>query len=289
MSVRLPITPMRQPSTLNGQANGRLAPHLLVPVGVGNALQEATAARSWRALFASMRAATGIDLRHVGHYRTYQEQVNLFLSRYEPVGYGTFVITPTSRRKTWEDGPRLGYPSKWWRKIRRSDGSYPATAASPGTSNHGWGLALDLAEEYDADPQPDPIRNQMVNWLVAHAGTYGISAELQSEPWHWRYVAGDAIPQATLAYEGGVKEPDYPLPTLKLGSRGHEVVKFQQHYNWWNCEGFAPVSVDGNFGPQTEKAMRAFQRGLGVPDDGVYGPVTAAKYREVLMALERGK
>ncbi len=108
MSVRLPITPMRQPSTLNGQANGRLAPHLLVPVGVGNALQEATATRSWRALFASMRAATGIDLRHVGHYRTYQEQVNLFLARYVRAGFGYVVITPRRRRTTWVGGARLG-------------------------------------------------------------------------------------------------------------------------------------------------------------------------------------
>lgn len=276
---------MVHPSTLAGQTNGRLPAHLLTLVGVGNALQEVTAARSWRALFAAMRTATGIDLRHVGHYRSYNDQVRLFVARYQPVSYGRWLATSSAHRKTWGEAPSLGYSSKWWVKIKHANGSYPATAATPGTSNHGWGLALDLAEEYDADATPDAIRATMVNWLAANARFYGVSAELQSEPWHWRYVTGDAIPAATLAYETGVAEPDIPRPTLRVGSKGPEVVRFQQHYNYWNCEGFAPVVVDGDFGAQTDKAMRAFQRGLGVTDDGVYGPVTAGRYRRLLLDL----
>lgn len=285
---------MVHPSSLRGVQNGEIPSDRLELVGVGSARQERTAARSWKALFAEMRRATGIELRHVGEYRSYDQQVRLFTSRYEPCSAATYWVTPSSRRKQWPDEPRkpdLLKGRTYWRKIRRPDGSYPATAATPGTSNHGWGLALDLAEEYDSDTSPDPIRTHMVQWLCDNAHRFGISAELQSEPWHWRYVAGDNIPRATLDWErgeAGPGEPDYPKPTLRVGSKGAEVRKFQEHFNFWRCEGRGPITVDGDFGAQTEAAMRAFQRGLGVGDDGVYGPVTANRYRDVLVLL-RGR
>ena len=36
-----------------------------------------------------------------------------------------------------------------------------------------------------------------------------------------------------------------------------------------------PLAVDGDFGPKTESALVKVQAFWGVPDDGVYGPVTA--------------
>jgi LAS superfamily LD-carboxypeptidase LdcB len=66
-------------------------------------------------------------------------------------------------------------------------------AAAPGTSNHGWGLAVDFAEELDGDTQPESVSAKFVKWLIRNAATYGFSAEVQSEPWHWRYVAGDKL------------------------------------------------------------------------------------------------
>jgi peptidoglycan hydrolase-like protein with peptidoglycan-binding domain len=279
--AKLPIHPMRMPSSLNGQQNGKLPAHLLKSIGVGSARMELTAARSFVAMFSEAKRA-GFEVRHVGDYRSFEAQLRLFLQRYEPTSAGTYMVTSPGNRKKWDAARSHGYDSIYWRKIKRPDGSYSATAATPGNSNHGWGLALDIAEEYDSDSAPDPIRAVFVNWLVANAHRYGISAELQSEPWHWRYVSGDSIPMATLHFErnGGVT-PDtvtpvpgpaivfaYPGNPIVLGSQG-EAVKLVQ-----KVVGATP---DGDFGSVTQRRVKNWQAANGLLADGVVGPVTWKK------------
>jgi hypothetical protein len=87
-----------------------------------------------------------------------------------------------------------------------------AVAAVPGTSNHGWALAIDTGEENDTDVATDPLDNVTLAWLVANEGRFGFSHELQSEPWHIRYWSGDSIPAAVLEFEGkGQDDMDYFL------------------------------------------------------------------------------
>jgi hypothetical protein len=67
----------------------------------------------------------------------------------------------------------------------------PLLAAVPGTSNHGWGLAVDLcggAQSYDSAEYA---------WLRAHARGYGWANPRwarhgtgREEPWHWEFVGG---------------------------------------------------------------------------------------------------
>lgn len=284
MSYNLPISPMKKPSTLAGKENGKLPDSILVSIGIGNARMEKTAARSFLAMFDEARKA-GFVIRQVGHYRTFDEQVKLFTSRYDPVSKITFDQTPSDRRKVWERAPQNGYNSTFWIK-KLINGKYPATAASPGASNHGLGLALDIAEEYDGDPQPDSIRDAFVRWLISNAGKYGISAELQSEPWHWRYVAGDDIPLATQLYESSyagnppVPTPQptmpagpsivfaYPGTPLQLGSKGDAVKLIQ---------GKVGAKPDGDFGPATDKRVKEWQKANKLKADGVVGPVTWKK------------
>lgn len=275
---KLPIAPLTMPSTLRGQVNGKLPDNLLVNIGVGNARMERTAARAFIAMFAEARAK-GFVIKHVGDYRPYQQQLNLFLSRYEPVSFAVYSVTSSSNRKKWDEATTNGYSSVYWRKKRNANGSYPATAATPGNSNHGWGLALDIAEEYDNDSAPDPIRPQFVNWLIGNAHRYGISAELQSEPWHWRYVAGDNIPQAVRQFEaaGGSATNVTPGPAiiyaypgvpLRLGSKGEAVKLIQAEVG---------AKPDGDFGPATDRRVKAWQQSRGLLADGVVGPVTWRK------------
>lgn len=279
MSITLPITPVVRPSTLNGVENGKLPSHLLAEIGVPGALMEKTAARAFRAMLAEMRKG-GFNPRQVGHYRTFQQQLNLFLSRYQEASQATFNATAAAHRKQWNDAPKNGYKSVYWVK-KLINGKYPATAATPGSSNHGLGLALDLAEEYDTDSAPDSIRSQWVQWLVNNAARYGISAELQSEPWHWRYVAGDRIPQAVLDFEasGGVAPAPapgpgpalvfaYPGTPLRLGSQG-EAVKLIQ--------AVVGATPDGDFGSVTERRVKDWQSKNGLLADGVVGSVTWKK------------
>lgn len=63
------------------------------------------------------------------------------------------------------------------------------------------------------------------------------------------------------------------MPILKQGSSGPDVTALQQKLK---DLGFDPNGVDGNFGPGTEKAVRAFQEAKGLGVDGKVGPNTSA-------------
>ena len=63
------------------------------------------------------------------------------------------------------------------------------------------------------------------------------------------------------------------MAVLKQGSSGAEVIALQTKLK---DRGFDPNGVDGNFGPGTEKAVRAFQRSKGLEADGKAGPNTLA-------------
>lgn len=67
-------------------------------------------------------------------------------------------------------------------------------------------------------------------------------------------------------------------PLLRQGDRGPHVAAWQTQLNTLRA---TPISVDGDFGPQTDQATRAFQAGAGLTVDGIVGPRTRA-------ALTRG-
>lgn len=269
----LPITSVRLPSTLAGYSNGKLPSSALTSIGVGNAVMEVTAARAFKAMFASARAELGVVIREVGDYRSFNAQMALFLSRYKPASYSQYRVTSSSHRKYWASAAKYGHGSKYWIK---KDTRY-ATAATPGTSNHGYGLALDIAEEYDSDSAADPISSRFVDWLARNAFTFGISAELQSEVWHWRYFAGDHIPPAVLEYER--QEP--PPPTdkefkvnvtreeVKQGDSGVMVKRLQSTLFFIWIIDASPI--DGQFGPKTAAAVKRAQTHLGLKADGICG------------------
>jgi putative chitinase len=63
------------------------------------------------------------------------------------------------------------------------------------------------------------------------------------------------------------------MPILQRGSKGPDVLALQQRLK---DRGFDPNGVDGNFGPGTEAAVRAFQQAKGLAVDGKVGPNTSA-------------
>lgn len=64
----------------------------------------------------------------------------------------------------------------------------------------------------------------------------------------------------------------------RLGSRGDAVSDIQLALKLAGYQ----VSVDSYYGPKTEAAVKAFQISRHIGNDGVVGPVTMAKLREVL-------
>jgi cell wall-associated NlpC family hydrolase len=68
-------------------------------------------------------------------------------------------------------------------------GQKPALAAVPGTSNHGWGLAVDLCGGIER------FGTAQYAWMTANAGRFGFlhphwadPGNGREEPWHWEYA-----------------------------------------------------------------------------------------------------
>jgi hypothetical protein len=145
------------------------------------------AARAWRALCAAA-AAAGHVLKATSYgdsYRWYDLQYEIFHKRYSTSPVDGYIATRTCGGVLYYQRPGT------------------AMAACPGTSNHGWGLAVDTGEEIDHDAGTESLDAETLAWLVVNARRFGFWWEVQSEPWHIRYCTGDAIPAAVLAFEQG--------------------------------------------------------------------------------------
>lgn len=65
-----------------------------------------------------------------------------------------------------------------------------------------------------------------------------------------------------------------PKPTLKKGSKGTRVKKLQRFLNFY---GNINLKIDGDFGSETQKYTKKFQKAEGLKPDGVFGPKSYAK------------
>jgi LAS superfamily LD-carboxypeptidase LdcB len=95
--------------------------------------------------------------------------------------YGFYQrYTDKPNKKLMKQQPRIYKGKAWYLKKGM------APMAVPGTSNHNWGIAIDIAN----------ASGKRLDWLLANAHRFGFSWELQSEPWHLRMVCGDNVPEA---------------------------------------------------------------------------------------------
>jgi len=90
-------------------------------------------------------------------------------------------------------------------------------AATPGTSVHGLGLAVDLASNINSDWTPEH------RWMVANAGRFGWVNPLwaidqnplngQHEPWHWEYHPELDITPAAIPAPPAIQEDEMRIIT----------------------------------------------------------------------------
>ena len=176
----LPVAKMVLPQDLKGCENGKLPSGLLRRIAPSGQMHH-YAATSWMML-RELAAEEGLDLMHVGDYRPFEQQVALFMSRMKRF--------PDAKKNV--QVTRIFNGEKWFLHVG-------APVATPGTSNHGWGLAIDAALKTKAgvvtiSTKPKGAKRSGLEFLLAEAPALGWSWELQSEPWHIRYVAGDKTP-----------------------------------------------------------------------------------------------
>lgn len=126
------------PAALAAYGNGQVPAGALESIGQGGHRLWEPAAASFRLLHA---AATrdGVDIGVTDSYRSFDAQVDL-----------------AARKGLYSEG---------------------GLAAKPGTSDHGWGRALDL--DLDAGAQA---------WMRTNGASYGFVEDTPREPWHWVFT-----------------------------------------------------------------------------------------------------
>ena len=125
------------PVELASYGNGKIPESALQSVGSTGAKLWAPAAQKLEQLMAAA-AKDGVQIGITDSYRSYESQVDV-----------------AERKGLYSQG---------------------GLAAKPGTSEHGWGMAVDL--KLDAAGQ---------SWMRAHGGEYGFVENTPRESWHWAF------------------------------------------------------------------------------------------------------
>jgi hypothetical protein len=160
---------------------------------------------------------------------------------------------------------------------------------------------------YRQGPDRSVIETEVIPWLVDNAPVLGI--QRVHDYWAQRYwQAGrgwidrppggrndhlhvettaeawaDARPVderlATHTVPAAPSAPSATWKAVRLGDKGDAVRQVQtvlRDAGYKNSSGRAPIVVDGQFGPTTDKRVRQYQKANRLVVDGIVGPKTAA-------------
>ena len=242
------IVPVKLPKDLKGVEPGKLPANLLRPVEGGGKLHH-LASYAWEAM-CSKAKSEGVQLKPTSSgdlYRDYETQKRGFLTRYQ--------LEPTGTNSTKE------FEGKTWHLKKGM-----AMLATPGKSQHNLGLAVDIANA------SEPKR---INWLIKNVKEFGFSWEVvPSEPWHIRYVCGDDVPAAVLAFQGGsIPALAVAQPEAKASSSDHKALQ-----EALKAKGFYKGTIDGMMSDALKEAIKAFKVANKLKADDIVG----SKVKELL-------
>jgi hypothetical protein len=213
----MPLRQAKLPSEIASQPNGAVDAALLDVVDRPGKtwLMAKLPAQAMRAMHAAIKRDLGVTLTSTGRGRTLARQWTIFggsQARYRPCSKQEFdadkarhkeltKLFPANDRRAISQRLGIAIPSSdHWTKIRFSNGNFPATAAVPGTSNHGFWCADDLAL---TDPRDENkvvgLTNDVLDWLFTNELDFGFAHSTPSENWHVQWFVGDRVPQPTTA------------------------------------------------------------------------------------------
>lgn len=185
-----PVKKMVIPSALKNEPNGKINKKLLKKT-VNGAWMWENATFSFDLMYKEARDA-GIRLINIGDYRSYRAQERMFKQRYSTKDLGR---KPKVTRR-WNGVVYYLKPGK-------------SPSAVPGTSNHGFALACDLAIKNEKGKVVSLASDsKAMKWMCDNAPRFGFYLQglptLPSgkpnpewEAWHWQYCAGDTWPPAS--------------------------------------------------------------------------------------------
>ena len=181
MSIKFPVLGLIMPSDLAGADNGKISPSLLKSLRGTKGKLHHLAATAFNCLQMEAYFA-GVDLQATSvadTYRSYEQQKKTFNDRYAGLPTGrTPQVTRKFAGKTY-----FLKPGK-------------APSASPGTSNHGWGLAIDIANASGARLDWMMGGNPLLSPVLKYGFSWEVESGPNAEAWHIRYVCGDKVPMA---------------------------------------------------------------------------------------------
>ena len=159
-------------------------------------------------------------------------------------------VTPTP-----EPDGAPGWPG---RNLRRGMTGTDVSTFQAKLAERGWRIAAD--GDFGAQTEGVVIAFQQEKGLLSD-GIVG--ADTWWAIWHVDVTSGAPAPRPS--------HPEWPGRYLRIGSQGEDVLLFQARLYE---RGWRWLDVDGDFGPNTAKAVIQFQQEKGLTVDGVVGPST---------------
>lgn len=185
----------------------------------------------------------------------------------------------------------LAFASKFYRSLQATDtyrdratqetlykpppvGKGPGLAAYPGTSNHGWGTAIDFSSNINRFSSAEH------QWMQKNAPRYGWNHPYwarqgggREEAWHWEASKKAWFPRHTINYPQG--------SSIGLGDSGDEVLQLQKDLNKIYRKRGIKIAEDGDYGMGTYALVRRFQRARGYfRKQGVAGKWTKSAVKQ---------
>lgn len=147
-----------------------------------------------------------------------------------------------------------------------------------------------------------PDEPGLVVWKSGHIGVYvggGYTVEMKGFDYDCKrnkvtagpWTKWGRLPKSMITYTGENAEPvqpSEPLPEgLRKGDEGSAVTKLQIMLLKWNPKCLPKYGIDGDFGSETEKAVKAFQIELCLPVTGVYDEATRKALTDIAAAVKK--
>ncbi|GAB1510043.1 peptidoglycan-binding domain-containing protein [Actinophytocola sp. KF-1] len=161
------------------------------------------------------------------------------------------------------------HSEQWWTIARLLAGLYDMDGAA---INAHTGLNLDIANLAAADPilQSNTKTTAAIAWYEQTFGVSPVPAGIDPPREADAGATGGSVKRQVKEYvEGG---PATGRRVLRRDDPDASEIRYLQELLIYR--GFTPGRVDGDFGPKTEAAVKAFQSSRGLEDDGLVGKLT---------------